>query len=87
VYTHSVTLYFFDIFITAQYYAERGIATASLSSAVRPSVCDVEVSWSQVGIHGNNFTVIGAFALCRPPNNTELFQREHPEILAGTGAE
>jgi len=52
--------------------------------SVRPSVCDIEVSWSyRLEFLENNFTADkpNLFALCM----TDLLQREHPQILAGIG--
>jgi len=50
---------------TVRYYAERGIAIAMAKSSVRPSVRDVEVSWSHwLEFFQNNFTIsqLGALA-------------------------
>ena len=67
---------------TAQCYAKRGIDVASCLS-VRPSVCNVEVSWSyRLVFLENNLLILRLISLTFPlsvdPNFTDLLQRKHP---------
>jgi len=55
--------------------------------SVRPSVCDVEVSWSYtLEFLANNSRLISlSISLSADPNMTDLLHREHPQIVAGIG--
>jgi len=53
---------------------------------VRPSVCPAVTLRYRDHICENNFTADSAtFPLSADPNITDLFQRKHPQILAGIG--
>jgi len=73
--------------VTARNVAERGIAKASCPS-VRPSVCNVEVSWSYrlefcKKIISRLITL--SFSLSAEPQHDGSTPRGTPQILAGIG--